>query len=710
MNAGLTSSLASAGVTTVGVAAVGVTTAWRSPWFWLAAVLFVALVGIVMRVREVRHRQRELALRLAVRRQTQELERERLRERERNRILEMLVSNEPLGSVLDALVRMIRVQAPRAGCALVLRRSDGCRVAGASECPREWLSALRVPYAVPFEVWRQPLRHESVSQSPAWKVFCGELQGAPPPEAIRSWPIGNPEAPLGALLLFYRDGEGPGEHDDTAAEVGERLARLAIEHGRLYDDLHFQAHHDSLTSLPNRILFADRLGRSLREAAVLGQRVAVMYVDLDRFKQINDTLSHRVGDLFLCEVAKRMRDTLRPADTLARIGGDEFTVVIPDVQDGLEAEEIAGRLLDAIREPVTVDGNQIGAGASIGIALYPADGADAEQLQRAADAAMYCAKEMGRNRVQSFSTRNDRLDRARMDEELREALRNEYFVVHYQPKVTEEGRIAGLEALVRMQHPVHGQIPPASFIPSSEASGLIVPLGAWVLDEACRQIVDWQARGVDPVVPVAVNVSPVQISRPDFAASVERCLARHHLSPSMIELELTESLMITGAEEALRQMRILRAMGIRLSIDDFGSGYSSLSYLHRLNVDSIKLDKSFVQSIDSDLMARRLVQAMVGVAQGLGLHVVAEGVETEAQRDILLAAGCSTMQGFLFARPQPAEAAEVLLRDGVLGAWPGQETHPPAPAPEIAAAGSDMLALASSVTPQSAGNRETIRA
>ena len=671
--------------------------AWRSPVFWVACFGLLVVVGAVLRIREVRHARREAALRLAVRRQTHELERERLRERERNRILEMLLSNEPLGTVLDALLRMIRVHAPAAACAVLLKpTADACRVAAAVEFPRDWLAALRASYAVPFEVWRKPLRHEDIARSPAWKPFLRQLNGAAPPGAILSWPIGNADAPLGALLLCYDEWDGPGVHDSDAAEVGERLARLAIEHGRLYDDLHFQAHHDSLTALPNRILFEERLERSLREAGVLGQRLAVLFVDLDRFKQINDTLSHRVGDLFLCEVAARMHSTLRPADTLARIGGDEFVAVIPDVRDSAEAAEIAARLLDAIRLPFNLDGNHISAGASIGIALYPDDGTDADQLQRAADAAMYCAKDLGRNRFQTFSTRNDRLDRARMEEELREALRHNYFVVHYQPKVTRDGRISGFEALVRMEHPVHGQIQPGSFIPSSEASGLIVPIGAWVLDEVCRQAADWQARGLNPV-PIAVNVSAVQMVRPDFAASVEHCLARHAVPPRMIELELTETLMLTGAEEAQRQMRALRALGIRLSIDDFGAGYSSLSYLHRLPVDSIKLDKSFVQSIETDPMGRRLVQAMVGVAQGLGLNVVAEGVETEAQREVLLAAGCSVMQGFLFARPQPAIQAEQLLRVGF-------------PLRVHGAAASDLLLLTASVQPPQVPSPEIVHA
>jgi EAL domain-containing protein (putative c-di-GMP-specific phosphodiesterase class I) len=274
---------------------------------------------------------------------------------------------------------------------------------------------------------------------------------------------------------------------------------------------------------------------------------------------------------------------------------------------------------------------------------------------------MYCAKERGGDRAETFSTRNETLDRARMDEEVRVALREGYFVVHYQPKVGADRKLAGFEALVRMNHPVHGQIPPMSFIPVAESNGLIVPLGAWVIDEVCRQIAEWESRGLSPVS-VAVNVSPVQIGRSNFAKSVEDCLAHHGVAASSLELELTESLVISAAGLAQEQLRLLRALGVRLSIDDFGTGYSSLSYLHRLPVDAIKLDKSFVHSIDTDLLAHRLVQAMIGVAHGLGLNVVAEGVETESQRNALLQAGCSLMQGFLFSRPQPAGELEGFLR------------------------------------------------
>lgn len=632
-----------------------------SAWFWAGLCILVAATGAVAwRSNERAHRLRERTLELAVTQRTADLDQERRRERERNQILEMLVANEPLGTVLEAVLRSVRSQCPDALCAIVQKRGDGCQVLTAPDLPAEWINALRAPHAVPFEVWRKPLANQHPFESPAWKQFALQLE-SPGPLAVYSRPICNADAPPGAILFFYIQGKFPGESDTRAAEISERMARLAMEQNRLYDSLHFQAHHDSLTGLANRALFEDRLDRSMREAEVLGQRLAVLFLDLDRFKQVNDTFSHRIGDLFLREIAHRMTKAMRPGDSVARIGGDEFTIIVNGVGDPGEVVQIAARILDAIRQPLFIDGQEIGASASVGIAVFPDDGTDAGKLQRAADAAMYCAKDLGRDRAQAFSARNETLDRVRMDEELRVALREEYFVVHYQPKVGPERKLAGFEALVRMNHPVHGQIPPMSFIPVAESNGLIVPLGAWVLDEVCRQIADWESRGLNPVS-VAVNVSPLQICRSTFAKSVEECLTRHNVPAARLELELTESLLINAAGVAQEQLRALRNLGIRLSIDDFGTGYSSLSYLHRLPVDAIKLDKSFVQSIDTDHLAHRLVQAMIGVAQGLGLHVVAEGVETEDQRDALLGAGCSLMQGFLFARPRPAAELEDFLR------------------------------------------------
>jgi diguanylate cyclase (GGDEF)-like protein len=631
----------------------------RQPWFWG---VWLALVGVTAALawREHGHLTREGMLEQAVGERTAELDKEKRREQDRNSILEMLVSNEPLGTVLDQILRSIQTQCPGISCASIMRRGDTCQVAATVGISAEWLNALRAPQAVPFEVWREPVKAHGLADDPAWRRFLAQLDRDHPVAAF-SQPIRNTQGQAGALLAFYSSGRQPEVEHEPILELAARMARLAVEQSRLYDNLHFQAHHDSLSGLPNRLLFEERLDRTVQEATLMGARFAVLFVDLDLFKRVNDTYSHRIGDLFLCELADRMRKALRPNDMVARIGGDEFTILLNDLNDPAEASEIAGRVLESIRRPVLADGHEIPSSASAGIAIFPDDGDDAEKLQRAADAAMYSAKESGRDRAETFATRNEVLDRARMDQHLRKALKEGYFVVHYQPKVGVDRKLAGFEALVRMNHPVLGQIPPLSFIPAAESNGLIVPIGAWVLNEVCRQIALWESNGLDPVS-VAVNVSPVQICREDFATSVAACAARHGVDPSRLELELTESLLITGGGAAAAQLKALRALGFRLSIDDFGTGYSSLSYLHKLPIDAIKLDRSFVQSIDSDHLARRLVHAMIGVAEALDLKVVAEGVETEEQRQALVEAGCPLMQGFLFSKAHPAGELESFLQ------------------------------------------------
>ncbi len=307
----------------------------------------------------------------------------------------MLVSNEPLESVLDEVLQGIRSQCPGALCAILRKSGDHCQVLAALDVPGEWLTALRVPRAVPFEAWRTPLSDQHPSSDPAWSVFASRLKGSVP-GIVCSRPIRERRLAAGShsALLSRRRGSRRVRRK-ALAEMGERMARLAVEQNRLYDSLHVQACHDCLTGLPNRALFEARLDRSLHEAATLGKRLAVLFVDIDRFKRVNDTFNHRVGDLYLCEIANRMKKISWPTDTLARVGGDEFVIVVNDVKEAKEASEIAGRLLDAIRQPLVVDGHEIGASASIGIAIFPDDGTEAEMLQRAADAAMYCAKDLG---------------------------------------------------------------------------------------------------------------------------------------------------------------------------------------------------------------------------------------------------------------------------------------------------------------------------
>ncbi|HEY4087909.1 MAG TPA: bifunctional diguanylate cyclase/phosphodiesterase [Bryobacteraceae bacterium] len=458
------------------------------------------------------------------------------------------------------------------------------------------------------------------------------------PTSACSVPIGD----HGTILLHFPNGPPACDWEDRL-QVLARFAQIGIERG-----------------LPNRALLSDRLENAVREAHAMRQRLGLLCIDVDEFRRINERLSPRSGDAILIEIARRIRAALRPADTVARIGADEFSVILPDIADASVALGVATRLLESVRQPMQIDDCDLTVTVSVGTTVLPEDGEEPAALLRQADAAMCYAKTLGRNRVQAFSDNASILDRVRIEQNLRNALHKGWFRLVYQPKFTATGELAGMEALIRLHHPELGEIQPAQFIPVAESTGLIVPIGDWVITEVCRQIAEWRSRKRSPVV-VAVNVSAVQISRPDFAASVEAALHVSGIPPFCLELEVTESMVIDPDSEQHRQMQLLRSVGVSVSIDDFGTGFSSLSYLHRLKIDAVKLDRSFVQAIATQRGAQHLVRAMIAVAKGLGVDVIAEGVETDAQRRVLIEAGCPVMQGFLFARPSPPEMVEAFI-------------------------------------------------
>ncbi len=628
-------------------------TAWFLGFFVLASLL-------VLVRRERRRTAREHALHAAFQVRTAELDRERLRERGRSAVLEQLVGNQPLGGVLDSIASEFNRELPGCLSCVLLRRNDGWRLVAAPGVPREWSAALRTTLSVKGQL---PLDSPEGS---SLRAFLAALSGSRP-LAIHCRAIGNADSRTGMLLIFETNSVTvPADALASSLQSASQLAYIAIEHWRFYEDLRHRAHHDSLTGLPNRSLMEERLAQSLQEAGATRQMLAVLSVDIDRFKRLNDTIGHRSADIVLAEIAARIAKTLRAGDVVARMGGDEFMVIVSNIQKPVEVDEVSTRILDAIRQPMLVGGKAVSPTASLGSALFPGDAGDSDGLRRKAEGAMRCAKSLGRNRTQSFGVRTDLLDRDRIEEEIREALEFQRLAVHYQPKVGAAGCFCGLEALVRISSAAYGSLSPAVFIPVAEESGLIHQLGAWVLSEVCGQMVDWHTRGLG-WVPVAVNVSPAQISRSGFSAEVQACLRHFGVPPSSVELELTESIVLGGGHQGETQMRELRDIGIRFSIDDFGTGYSSLSYLYRLPVDAIKLDRSFVQALSTDQAARRLVQAMIGVAEGLGLAVIAEGVETNDQRLALIAAGCPVMQGYFFARPAPAAEIEHFLQPVL---WP----------------------------------------
>ena len=427
--------------------------------------------------------------------------------------------------------------------------------------------------------------------------------------------------------------------------------------------IHHLAHHDALTGLPNRLLLEDRLNQGMLKSKRSKKSMAVVFIDLDRFKNINDTLGHEMGDKLLIQAAQRGLGVLRDTDTLSRQGGDEFVAVLPELEHRQDATHVARKLLAAICQPYQLAGHQLTVSGSAGIALYPDDGETVSELLRKADAAMYRAKDEGRNTFRFFSSEINTasLGELLLENDLRGALERNELVLHYQPKIdASTGEIVGAEALMRWQHREQGIIPPGRYIPLAEESGLIEKFGQWAIESVCAQQRRWLDAGV-LAVPIAVNISANQFARADFPNMVAHCLAEHGIPPQLLELELTESMLMRNSSHTIEVLQTLRKLHIQLSIDDFGTGYSSLSYLKQFPVQTLKIDRSFVCEIDERGERVRLASAIIAMAHELEMQVVAEGVETEAQRDYLREHGCDPFQGFLFSRPQPVEALGELL-------------------------------------------------
>jgi len=432
------------------------------------------------------------------------------------------------------------------------------------------------------------------------------------------------------------------------------------------------ASHDALTGLPNRNLLADRLGQALISAARHGRAAGALFLDLDRFKVINDSLGHNAGDRLLKAVAERLQDGVREGDTVARLGGDEFVMILDDMAQPQDAALVAQKILESFVQPFHVEIPEAGGAqeffftTSIGISLYPSDGEDVDTLLKNADTAMYRAKERGGNSYQFFTPEMDLRARKRLSLEsaLRNALERREFVLHYQPQIDlATQNVIGAEALLRWNHPEQGLIAPADFIPLLEETGLIVPVGEWVLREACAQATAWRQAGLPPLR-MAVNLSARQLRHERFADTVATALADTGMDPDGLELEITESAVMQQVEACLETLRQIHALGVQISMDDFGTGYSSLSHLKLLPIDTVKIDRSFVRDIPADENDAAIVQAIIVLAHTLRLNVIAEGVETQEQLEFLRAHGCDAMQGYLFSRPLPAEAFAGLLREG----------------------------------------------
>ena len=464
------------------------------------------------------------------------------------------------------------------------------------------------------------------------------------------------------------------EHTIMLQEANAHLVIATIEARKLAEQvettkvqLDHLAHHDVLTDLPNRTLLQDRLSQAIEFARRQGRQLAVMFMDLDRFKHINDSLGHAVGDQLLQSVAQRLVGCVRHSDTISRQGGDEFVLLLPFIEHAEDSALSAQKMLAALALPHRIDRHDLQISVSIGISIYPDDGQDVETLIKSADTAMYYAKENGRNNYKFFEPdMNARaVHRQSIEVSLRRALERQEFVLYYQPKINlHSGTIVGVEALIRWQHPERGLLPPSQFVPIAEDCGLILPIGRWVLREACLQVRAWLQAGLPPIT-VAVNTSALEFRAKDFLENIRATLEDTRSEPRYLELELTESILMRDAKSTDSMLHVLADLGVKLAVDDFGTGYSSLSYLRQFPIDTLKIDQSFVNRMTSSPDDATIVSAVISMGKSLKQRVIAEGVETPEQYAFLLAQHCDEGQGYYFYRPVVAEALATLLQTGV---------------------------------------------
>jgi diguanylate cyclase (GGDEF)-like protein/PAS domain S-box-containing protein len=590
-----------------------------------------------------------------------------------NRILGMVATGAPLDQILRELCAFVEQQAAPARCAALLLDE------GASMLRAIAVDSLPEGYQDLFQqvaigaagrtcgmaaARGEMVETGEIATDPLW-AEAADIAAATGIRAIACWPIpGKQRMVLGTLSLHLRQPGAPGKTHRQLMEMATNLARIAIESRESEERIRFLAHYDGLTALPNRFLFKEFLDHALLASRRSRSRFAVFFVDLDRFKNINDTFGHDAGDLVLQEFASRLSAALRESDIVARMGGDEFYVLIEHLPETGYAAEVAQKLLTEAARPFHVDGQECQLTASIGIVVCPDDGTDSQTLLKNSDIAMYRAKALGKNGYQFYAASDDQhsVERIGLESRLRRAIEQREFILHYQPKLDlAAGTITGLEALVRWQHPEHGLLAPAHFIGMAEETGLIVPLGKAILEIASRDSA--RLRGLFPQpVRIAVNLSARQIDDARFLDDMRRLIdaPRSELLP--LDLEITESMIMPSPEKAVRILTELQAMGIRLVIDDFGTGYSSLAYLKRFPVHSLKIDRSFVQDIPGDVNDTAITQAVIAMGHSLGMRVIAEGVETQAQMDALRQFGCDELQGYFFCRPAPLDELIDLLR------------------------------------------------
>jgi diguanylate cyclase (GGDEF)-like protein len=592
---------------------------------------------------------------------------------ERTEILEMIARGEGLDTILSSLAALVEHRRPRSLCVVAPLRQGLLPVGSAEELvspfggrrDRVLVGSTTPPLALAVEEKRLVVTRDA-PDDPLWE---SSRETFAPHGIAACWTVpieAGTGTVFGTLSLLLPEPAAPGVPDISLLTNAARLAAIAIEQRQLGEQLAFQARYDRLTNLPNRVYLEEALHQAVSRAARTGERVMLLFVDLDRFKRVNDIFGHAGGDALLAQVGLRLASTIGEGDLVARMGGDEFCVLHTSPPDGPSPEDLSHRLLDAFRAPFDLLGQEFVVGASIGVSVFPEDAHDAMALQMHADAAMYAAKEEAGSGYHLFDASQTFRggDRLRLENDLRRAIAGGELTLVFQPQTDLAGSLTGAEALLRWHHPVLGDVHPARFVPIAEESGLIQALGAWALEEVCRQIAQWRRLDL-AVVPVSINVSSVQFSHSDLVQTVESSLAKHAVPASLLRLELTESLLIKDVASTMVLLGRLKGLGIGLAVDDFGTGYSSLSYLQLLPIDELKIDQAFIRELgtssESASRSPKLVQSMISLGHSLGLVVVAEGVETNAQLDFLRRAGCDRVQGFAIGRPMPGDALMRLL-------------------------------------------------
>jgi diguanylate cyclase (GGDEF)-like protein len=594
----------------------------------------------------------------ALQTQTHELARAEEREADRSRILELVVRNELLETILQEIALMVEHHHPNLCCAVLVKRNGASCVTATAKMPVDRLRSLSEHRATPCN-------------SSHFKGAYGELLSAGDAPSERQFLIlpiqKRSEPPVGYLAVTDRQSNeppaaSPGLHRAAA------LALLAIEHAALDERLSFQAHHDLLAGIPNRAGFRELLEQAVAVGKRQNTSFAVLTLNVDRFRNVNDAYGHRAGDVLLRQVAQRLVDIVGPEDTVARMGGDEFAIVSSSCQTAEAAEAQAQRICTSFAKPFAVLDNSLQASCRVGITMFPQDATEATCLVRNADAAISEIKQKGRSTWRRYnsdlgSAANETLE---IERHLQNAIANNELQLHYQPQLDAHGHIVGVEALMRWNSPALGSVSPVRFIPLAEQTGIILDLGAWALTTACLQWLRWQAAGLPPMQ-LAVNTSAVELCSGDYASRVQKVIDQTGMDPAYLELEVTESSMMASMKEAIVEMEKVRALGVRMSIDDFGTGYSSLSYLQMLPVNTVKIDRSFVRDLnESSQNAISVVRAIITLAHSLNLTVIAEGVETEAQMQTLSDLNCDVYQGYLFHRPLDVDTVGTILEKSAL--------------------------------------------